>query len=98
MDEPIDMGLLDDFVVVSMQEPVTTRIKLPDWQRTLRGTVIATGPGKLLYSGERAPMMARVGDLVTFVATAGMDSSFGVHLTVRLLRDTDIDAVLEEAA
>jgi len=39
-------------------------------------------------------MECRVGDTVTFAATAGMDSSYGVGKAVRIMRDTDIDAVV----
>jgi chaperonin GroES len=86
--------LLDDFVVVEMAEPEQATIKLPNWKRTLRGKVVAVGPGKLLYSGERAPTAAALGDTVVFAATAGMDSSYGIHTNVRLMRDQDVDAVL----
>lgn len=90
--------LLDDFVVVQLAEQSEGKIKLPEWQRHLRGHIVATGPGKMLYSGERAPMSCAVGDLVTFVATAGMDTSYGGHVNVRLMRDENVDAVLEEAS
>jgi chaperonin GroES len=69
-------------------------IKLPDWQRTLRGEVIAVGPGRMLPLGERAPMECRVGDTVSFAATAGMDSDYGVGKRIRLMRDSDVDAVV----
>lgn len=87
--------LLDDMIVVALlEEPAAKgRIKLPDWQRTLRGEVTATGPGRMLPFGGRAPMETRVGDIVTFAATAGMDSDFGIGRKVRLMRDVDVDAI-----
>lgn len=87
--------LLDDMVAVALIDlPASElRIKLPDWQRTLRGEVIAAGPGRMLPYGGRAPMESRVGDIVTFAATAGMDSDFGVGKKVRMMRDLDIDTV-----
>lgn len=87
--------LLDDMIVVALlEEPAAQgRIKLPDWQRTLRGEVTAIGPGRMLPFGGRAPMETRVGDIVTFAATAGMDSDYGVGRKIRLMRDTDVDAV-----
>lgn len=88
--------LLEDFIVIQMAEEVKSTIKLTQWQKTLRGTVIATGPGKLTYKGTRLPMTTQVGDVVTFAATAGMDSSYGPHVRVRMMRDVDVDAVLEE--
>lgn len=85
--------LLDDLIAVALLDKVEGVIKLPDWQRTLRGEVVAVGPGRMLPLGERAPMECRVGDIVTFAATAGMDADYGVGRKVRLMRDTDVDAV-----
>jgi co-chaperonin GroES (HSP10) len=90
--------LLDDFVAVEMIDVNPDRIKLPDWNRTLRGKVIGVGPGKMLTTGDRGPMGVKVGDVVSFPATAGMDCSFGVSSRVRMMKDPDIDAVIEEAA
>ncbi|HWX29599.1 MAG TPA: hypothetical protein VNZ53_19425 [Steroidobacteraceae bacterium] len=87
--------LLDDFIVVALIDTPASdlRIKLPDWQRTLRGEVTATGPGRMLPFGGRAPMECKVGDIVTFAATAGMDTDYGVGRKVRMMHDTDVDAV-----
>jgi co-chaperonin GroES (HSP10) len=87
--------LLDDLIAVELLDKAEGVIKLPDWQRILRGEVVATGPGRMLPLGELAPMQTSVGDLVTFAATAGMDSSYGVGKSIRLMRDTDVDAILE---
>jgi chaperonin GroES len=86
--------LLDDLIAVEPLDKVEGVIKLPDWQRILRGEVVAVGPGRMLPRGERAPMETKVGDVVTFAATAGMDSSYGVGKAIRLMRDTDVDAVV----
>ena len=86
--------LLDDLIAVALLDKAEGIIKLPDWQRILRGEVVAVGPGRMLPLGEYAPMETRVGDLVTFAATAGMDADFGVGKKVRLMRDTDVDAVI----
>ena len=72
-------------------------IKLPDWQRYLRGEVIAVGPGRMLPLGDRAPMECKVGNVVTFAATAGMESDYGVGRKVRMMRDVDVDAVEEQS-
>jgi chaperonin GroES len=85
--------LMDDLIVVALLDKAEGVIKLPDWQRTLRGEVVAVGPGKMLPFGERAPMETNVGDVVTFAATAGMDSDYGVGQKIRLMRDTDADAI-----
>ena len=100
MSENVDFRqqLLDDFVVVQMAETVVSRIKLPDWQKVLRGKVIAVGPGKMLANGGRAPMECALGNLVSFAATAGMDSSYGARVSVRMMHDSDVDAVLDEEA
>jgi co-chaperonin GroES (HSP10) len=87
--------LLDDMIVVALIDAPASelRIKLPDWQRTLRGEVTAVGPGRMLPFGGRAPMETKVGDIVTFAATAGMDTDYGVGRKIRMMRDTDVDTV-----
>jgi chaperonin GroES len=88
--------LMNDLIAVALQDKVESVIKLPDWQRVLRGEVVAVGPGRMLPLGERAPMGCSVGDVVTFAATAGMDSSYGVGKAIRIMRDSDVDAVIEK--
>jgi co-chaperonin GroES (HSP10) len=87
--------LLDDFIVVALIDvPASeTRVLRPDWQQYLRGEVVATGPGKMLPFGERAQMATKVGDIVTFAATAGMATDYGVGRKVRMMRDGDVDTV-----
>jgi chaperonin GroES len=86
--------LLDDLIAVALLDKAEGVIKLPDWQRILRGEVVAVGPGRMLPLGERAPMECRVGDIVSFSATAGMDADYGVGKKVRLMKDVDVDAVI----
>jgi chaperonin GroES len=86
--------LLDDLIAVELLDKAEGVIKLPDWQRILRGEVVAVGPGRMLPLGERAPMECRVGDIVSFSATAGMDAEYGVGKKVRLMKDVDVDAVI----
>jgi chaperonin GroES len=85
--------LLDDLIAVELLDKAEGVIKLPDWQRILRGEVVAVGPGRMLPLGERAPMETKVGDVVTFAATAGMDSDYGVGKKIRIMRDSDADTV-----
>lgn len=85
--------LLDDLIAVALLDKAEGMIKLPDWQRILKGEVVAVGPGRMLPLGERASMECRIGDTVSFSATAGMDSSYGVGKNIRLMRDTDVDAI-----
>jgi chaperonin GroES len=86
--------LMDDLIAVQLVDKAEGPILLPDWQRILRGEVVAVGPGRMLPLGERAPMECSVGDTVSFAATAGMDADYGVGKKVRLMRDTDVDAVV----
>ena len=90
---------INDMVVIKMDEEHAAkgRIKLPDWQKYLKGTVIAAGPGKALYTGGRGPMECKVGDVVSFAPTAGMDGQYGLHLPIRRMRDTDVDCIWERA-
>jgi chaperonin GroES len=87
--------LLDDLIAVALLDKAEGRVLLPDWQRILRGKVVAVGPGRMLPLGERAPMECRVGDIVSFSATAGMDADYGVGRKIRLMRDTDVDTIEE---
>jgi chaperonin GroES len=92
---------INDMIVVQMagDDASKGRIKLPDWQRYLRGTVLAVGPGRALYTGGRGPMECKVGDEVSFAPTAGMDVEYGgVSNSVRLMRDPDVDCVWQVAA
>lgn len=90
--------LLNDKIAVELDsEPAAKgRIKLPDWQKYLRGTVIAVGPGRALPNGERAPMVCKVGDRISFPPTAGMDANLGSTQQIRLMRDDDVECVWED--
>lgn len=85
--------LMNDLVAVALLDKAEGRVLLPDWQRILRGEVVAVGPGRMLPLGDRAPMECSVGDRVTFAAAAGMDSSYGVGKAIRIMRDSDVDCV-----
>jgi chaperonin GroES len=87
---------INDMIVVELdaQPAAKGRIKLPDWQRHLIGTVIAVGPGRPLYTGGRAPMSCQVGDKVGFAPTAGMDFEYtSVGQSIRMMRDPDVDVI-----
>ena len=67
---------LGDKVVVKVttsEERTAGGIVLPDAAREKpqQGSVIAVGPGRLLESGERAPMSVSVGDTVIFSKYGG---------------------------
>lgn len=63
---------LSDRVVVepiSEEEKTKSGIVLPetiDKEKPEQGKVIATGPGRILADGKRAPMTVKVGDKVVF--------------------------------
>jgi hypothetical protein len=38
-------------------------------------------------------METKVGDVVTFAATAGMDTDYGVGRKVRMMHDEDVDTI-----
>ena len=83
-----------DLIAVELTvAPREQRILLPDWQRILEGTVVAIGPGAPLVNGSLAPMACQVGDRVIFGAATGMESSYR-GAPIRIMRDTDVDAVI----
>ena len=85
--------LMSDFVAIEPDRvDAKSKILLPDWQRILRGTVLAIGPGRMLASGKQAPMACEVGDRVIFGAATGMESSYQGTL-IRIMHDEDVDAV-----
>lgn len=87
--------LVGDLVAIQPDDvDLQTVIKLPDWQRNLRGTVLAVGPGAPLPGGGFKPMECQVGDRVVFGAASGMESRYQ-HTLIRIMRDDDIDIVLE---
>lgn len=85
--------LMGDLIAVEPDRvDAKSKILLPDWQRILRGTVLATGPGRMLVSGKQAPMACSVGDRVIFGAATGMESSYRGTM-IRVMHDEDVDAV-----
>lgn len=76
--------LLGEMVAVEPETQPPGKIQLPDWQRNLRGTVLAVGP---------EARECAVGDLVIFGAATGMESGYK-GATIRIMRDSEVDAVL----
>lgn len=90
----------DDRVLLKPGEAddkTTGGIILPDTAREKpqRGTVIATGPGKLLDSGSRGQMSVSVGDEVFYGKYAGTPIEFGTDKYV-VLRENDILAIVDK--
>lgn len=89
---------LDDRVLVKQSEAETTTaggIVLPDsaQEKPQRGKIVATGPGKLLDSGERATLSVKKGDEVIYSKYGGNEVEDGKDKYV-ILRESDILAVV----
>jgi len=90
---------LDDRMVVEQseaEEKTAGGIVLPDTakEKPQRGKVIATGPGKLLDSGQRGQMSVKVGDEVFYGKYAGSDVEIDGTKYV-ILRESDVLAIIE---
>jgi len=90
---------LDDRVVVRTLEAEETTaggIVLPDAakEKPQRGKVVATGPGRLLESGDRCEVAVAVGDEVLFGKYGGTDIEVDGE-EVKILRESDILAKIE---
>jgi chaperonin GroES len=90
---------LEDRVLVKPIEAETktaSGIYLPETakEKPVRGTIVATGPGKLLDNGKRAQMSVRSGDTVVYGKYSGTEVEIkGVkHL---ILRETELLGVIE---
>lgn len=90
---------LDDRIVVEQSEAESKTaggIVLPDAakEKPQRGKVLATGPGKLLDSGERGQMSVKVGDHVYYGKYSGSEVDIdGVKYVI--LRENDVLAIIE---
>jgi chaperonin GroES len=89
---------IGDRVVVKpagKEEVTRSGIVIPDTakEKPQEGEIIAVGSGKLLDSGDRAPLEVKVGDRVLFAKYGGTEFKLdGEDLLV--LRESDILAVL----
>lgn len=87
-----------DLIAVRPDDIKPGKILLPDWQRVLKGFVLAVGPGRPNRNGEGlAPMECQVGDYIQFGAASGMESYYD-GVMIRIMRDGDADLVLKTAA
>jgi chaperonin GroES len=91
---------LDDRVVVEALEgeaKTSGGIFLPDTakEKPQKGTVVSVGPGKMLESGQRAPMNVSVGDTVLFAKYGGTEVKVeGRELMI--MRESDLLAKIED--
>lgn len=91
---------LNDRVLVkplSAEQATKTGIIIPETvekEKPEKGEVVATGPGKLLDNGQRAPMTVKAGDKVVFKKYSPDEIKVdGSELLI--LEESDILAVLE---
>ena len=90
----IKLRPLDDRVVVEpleAEEMTAGGIVLPDaaQEKPQRGKVIATGPGKLLDSGNRGELSVKVGDEVIYGKYGGSEVEVDGE-ELKILRESDI--------
>ncbi len=91
---------LDDRVLVKpleAEEKTSGGIVIPDTakEKPQRGKGVAVGPGKLLDSGERAPLAVKKGDLVLFGKYSGTEIKIDGD-EHSIMRENEILAILEE--
>ncbi len=91
---------LDDRVLVKQcdaEEVTAGGIVLPDaaQEKPQRGTVVATGPGKLLDSGKRGEMGLKKGNEVFYGKYAGTEVKVN-DVDYVILRESDVLAVIEK--
>ena len=90
----ISLRPLDDRLVVQPLEAEETTaggIVLPDnaQEKPQRGKVLATGPGKLLDSGNRGELSVSVGDEVIFGKYGGSEVEIDGE-ELKILRESDV--------
>ena len=95
----INIKPLDDRILVEQcgaEEVTAGGIVLPDsaQEKPQRGKVVATGPGKLLDSGERGQMSVKLGDEVYYGRYGGSNVEVGSKEYV-ILREDDVLAIIE---
>ncbi len=95
----VNITPLDDRIVVEQheaEEKTAGGIVLPDQakEKPTRGKVVAAGPGKMLETGNRAPMCVKVGDDVLYGKYSGTEIDLnGKKYTV--IRENDVLGVID---
>jgi len=92
---------LADRVVVEpleQEEMTASGIVLPETakEKPQKGKVLAVGPGKKDDEGKYVPMDVKVDDVVLYAKYGGTEVKLASDLTVLVLRESDILAVVEE--
>ena len=94
MAKKIKVRPLDDRVVVApmeAEEVTAGGIVLPDTakEKPQRGAIVATGPGRLLDSGERGELSVKEGDEVIYGKYGGSEIEIDGE-EYKILRESDI--------
>jgi chaperonin GroES len=89
----------DDRVLIKAleaEEKTSGGIVIPDSakEKPQRGKVVAVGPGRVLDSGERAPMTVKVGNTVLYGKYAGTEIKLDGD-EHQIMRENEILAILE---
>jgi chaperonin GroES len=90
---------LDDRILVKQceaEEKTAGGIVLPDTakEKPQRGKVVATGPGKMLKSGQRGAMEIKTGDEVFYGKYAGTEVDVNGEKFV-IIRENDVLGIVE---
>ena len=91
---------LSDNVLIDYEEKDEEKTKggiiMTSRERPQQGTVVAVGPGRKSYTtGERMPMVVKVGDEVKFAAFAGREIKVDGK-EYFLMPETDIQGIIEK--
>ncbi len=91
---------LEDRVLIKPSDPETktdSGIYLPESakEKPIQGKIVATGPGKLLDSGERVKPSVKKGDTVVFGKYAGTEIEIK-NVTHMIMRETELLGVIEK--
>ncbi len=95
----MDIKPINDRIVVLQESKETftsSGLVLPDsaQEKPQRGTVVATGPGKILDNGKKIPMEIKVGDVVLYGKWSGTEVKVkGVDYV--MMRQEDVLAIVE---
>jgi len=91
---------MEDRVLIEASQAEETTlggIILPDnaREKPQRGTVLASGPGKMLDSGKRGEMSVHVGDVIIYGKYSGTEIEISGEKYV-IMRENDILAIVEK--
>ena len=91
---------LSDNVLIDYEDKDEEKTKggiiMTSRERPQQGTVVAVGPGRKSYTtGERMPMVVKVGDEVKFAAFAGKEIKVD-NIEYFLMPETDIQGIIEK--